>query len=112
MSLGTYSSRSELISYGALISLIANIIGYVFGSLLASERLVDRIQATAFVTPTSEVESRFFKPKSKAINGDLFVLLETFLGEQKCAEVIHHFEQNYNEDLPSNQRPSRLFIEY
>ncbi|WP_417506009.1 PAS-domain containing protein [Marinomonas gallaica] len=112
MSLGNYSSRSELISYGALISLIANIIGYVIGSLLANERLVDRIQATAFVTPTSEVESRFFKPKSKATNGDLFVLLETFLGQQKCAEVISSFKQNYNEDPLANQLPTRLFIEY
>ena len=112
LTLGNYESRAELISYGALISLIANIIGYVFGSLLANERLVDRIQATAFVTPTSEVESRFFKPKSKAINSDLFVLLETFLGQQKCAEVINNFKQNYAEELPNHQRPTRLFIEY
>ena len=107
-----YDSRTELISYGALISLIANTVGYIFGSLLATERLVDRIQATAFVSPTSEIENRFFKPKSKAINSDLFVLLETFLGEQKCAEVIRTFEQNYDESLPTNQPPSRRFVDY
>ena len=112
LNFGNYDTRSELISYGALISLIANIIGYVFGSLLANERLVDRIQATAFVTPTSEVENRFFKPKSKAINSDLFVLLETFLGERKCAEVIKTFETNYDEALVSNERPSRRFVDY
>ncbi|RDL43977.1 hybrid sensor histidine kinase/response regulator [Marinomonas piezotolerans] len=111
-SFGNYSSRTELISYGALISLIANVIGYVLGSLLASERLVDRIQATAFVTPTSEIETGFFKPKSKALNSDLFVLLETFLGEQKCAEVIRSFEQTYHEKVSSNRGPSKHFVGY
>lgn len=112
VALGSYDSRSELISYGALISLLANIVGYIVGSLLASERLVDRIQATAFVTPTSEVENRFFKPKSKAVNSDLFVLLETFLGERKCAEVIQTFESDYDEPLAANERPSRHFVDY
>jgi len=44
--LDTAQSRSELISYGAFISLLANIFGYIVGSLLSTERLIDRIQAT------------------------------------------------------------------
>jgi len=105
-------SRSNLLSVGAFISLIANIIGYVGGSLLSSERLIDRIQATAFVSPTAELEKRFFKPKSKALNSDLFVLLETFLGAQKSQRVLQTFEHDYTQNLPPNAAPNRLFIDY
>ena len=105
-------SRSELISYGAFISLLANVIGYIAGSILSTERLIDRIQATAFVSPTTELEKGFFKPKSKATNGDFFVLLETFLGKQKCQQVLANFEQDYNQTLPNNASPNRLFVDY
>ncbi|MBJ7539686.1 PAS domain-containing hybrid sensor histidine kinase/response regulator [Marinomonas transparens] len=105
-------SRSELISYGSFISLLANVIGYVVGSLLSTERLIDRIQSTAFVSPTAELENRFFKPKSKATNGDFFVLLETFLGKQKCQQVLHSFEQDYSQTLSSSTTPNRLFVDY
>tara|TARA_R110001606_G_scaffold49068_2_gene124087 strand:- start:1726 stop:5184 length:3459 start_codon:yes stop_codon:yes gene_type:complete len=105
-------SRSELISYGAFISLLANIFGYVVGSLLSTERLIDRIQATAFVSPTTELEKGFFKPKSKATNGDFFVLLETFLGKQKSQQVLSNFEQDYSQTIPPNASPNRLFVDY
>ena len=105
-------SRSDMISYGTFISLVANVIGYVIGSLLSTERLIDRIQATAFVSPTTELENGFFKAKSKAKNSDFFVLLETFLGKQKCQQVLSNFEQDYNQSIPANATPNRLFIDY
>ncbi|MBR7888381.1 hybrid sensor histidine kinase/response regulator [Marinomonas sp. A79] len=105
-------SRSELISYGAFISLVSNLIGYIVGSLLSTERLIDRIQATAFVSPTTELEKGFFKPKSKATNSDFMVLLETFLGKQKSQQVIFNFERDYGETLINNLSPNRLFIDY
>lgn len=110
--LSTAESRSELISYGAFISLLANIFGYILGSILSTERLIDRIQATAFVSPTTELEKGFFKPKSKATNSDFFVLLETFLGKQKSQQVLSNFEQDYNQPLPNNASPNRLFVDY
>ncbi|WP_460755291.1 PAS domain-containing hybrid sensor histidine kinase/response regulator [Marinomonas epiphytica] len=105
-------SRSDLINIGTLISLVANIFGYIVGSLLSTERLVDRLQATAFVSPATELENRFFKPKSKATNGDFFVLLETFLGQQKCQQVLSHFQRDYSDSLGANATPNRLFIDY
>lgn len=110
--LDSAQSRSELISYGAFISLLANIFGYIVGSLLSNERLIDRIQATAFVSPTTELEKGFFKPKSKAKNGDFFVLLETFLGKQKSQQVLSNFERDYSQSIPANASPNRLFIDY
>ncbi|MCV2403347.1 PAS-domain containing protein [Marinomonas sp. C2222] len=103
---------SEHISYGAFISLVANIIGYVVGSLLSTERLIDRIQATAFVNPKTELEQNFAKPKSKATNGDFFVLLETFLGRQKCKQVLISYEIDYNQTISENASPDRPFIDY
>jgi PAS domain S-box-containing protein len=80
--------------------------------LLSTERLIDRIQATAFVSPTTELEKGFFKPKSKATNGDFFVLLETFLGKQKSQQVLSNFEQDYSQTIPNNASPNRLFVDY
>ncbi|TDO98678.1 hybrid sensor histidine kinase/response regulator [Marinomonas balearica] len=111
-SLIKHRTQSEQISWGALISLLANTAAYIIGSLLATERLADRIQATAFVTPRSKMEHRFFKPKSKAVNADLFVLLETFLGKGKTEEVLKMYETNYTEALPLHSTPSRIFIDY
>jgi len=107
-----YGVYTGLTCYGAFISLLANVFGYVIGSLLSSERLIDRIQATAFVSPTTELEKGFFKPKSKATNGDFFVLLETFLGRQKSQQVLVNYEQDYSQSIPSNAAPNRLFVDY
>ncbi|AEF55449.1 PAS domain-containing hybrid sensor histidine kinase/response regulator [Marinomonas posidonica] len=110
--LDSEQSRSEVISYGAFISLLANIFGYVVGSLLSTERLIDRIQATAFVSPTTELEKGFFKPKSKATNSDFFVLLSTFLGKQKSQQVLDNFERDYNQSMTPSDSPNRLFVDY
>ncbi|MCB5160763.1 PAS domain-containing hybrid sensor histidine kinase/response regulator [Marinomonas algarum] len=105
-------SRSEMISYGAFISLIANLAGYVVGSLLSTERLIDRIQATAFVSLKTEQEKGLFKPKSKATNSDFTVLMETFLGKQKSQHVLANFERDYGETITPSLTPSRFFIDY
>ncbi|WP_191600540.1 PAS domain-containing hybrid sensor histidine kinase/response regulator [Marinomonas algicola] len=105
-------SRTDIIIYGAFISLVANVFGYILGSLLGNERLIDRIQATAFVNPNAELENRFFKPKSKAVNSDLCVLLETFLGGNRLKQVLAEFEKDQTQTLEPNATPNRLFIDY
>ncbi|MCZ2720671.1 PAS-domain containing protein [Marinomonas sp. 15G1-11] len=105
-------SRTDIIIYGAFISLVANVFGYIVGSLLGNERLVDRIQATAFVNPNAELENRFFKPKSKAVNSDLIVLLETFLGGNRSKQVLSEFEKDQVQILDPRATPNRLFIDY
>ena len=107
-----FETRAEVISLGACISLIANIVGYIAGSLLASERLIDRIQATAFVSPTSELEGRFIKPKSLAQNGDLIVLLETFLGKQRSQQILFEYQEQHNFTLLDKDSPNRQFIDF
>ena len=107
-----FETRAEVISLGACISLIANIIGYIGGSLLARERLIDRIQATAFVSPTAELEGRFIKPKSLAQNGDLIVLLETFLGKQRCQQILNEYQQQHHIELLHKDSPDRQFIDF
>lgn len=107
-----FDTRAEVISLGACISLIANIIGYIAGSLLASERLIDRIQATAFVSPTSELEGRFIKPKSLAQNGDLIVLLETFLGKQRSQQILTEYQEQHQHVIQEKDSPNRQFIDF
>ncbi|WP_036178631.1 PAS domain-containing hybrid sensor histidine kinase/response regulator [Marinomonas sp. MED121] len=107
-----FETRAEVISLGACISLIANILGYIAGSLLARERLLDRIQATAFVSPTAELEGRFIKPKSSAQNGDLIVLLETFLGKQRCQQILAEYQEQHQLEILEKDSPDRLFIDF
>lgn len=107
-----FKSTSDAIVFGAFISLIINIVGYICGSLLATERLADRIQATAFVSPTAKPENRFIKPKSRASNSDLVVLLETFLGQQKCQTIIHDYCLEHNITLNGKESPDTSFIDF
>jgi len=107
-----FKTNSDIIAFGAFISLLANMFGYVCGSLLATERLIDRIQATAFVNPTAKLENRFIKPKSRASNSDLIVLLETFLGQEKCRKITADYCRENKIKLNEKESPDQLFIDF
>ncbi|TBR37670.1 hybrid sensor histidine kinase/response regulator [Marinomonas agarivorans] len=108
---GVYDTSDRII-FGAFISFLINIFGYICGSLLATERLADRIQAIAFVSPTTKPERHPLKPKSHAINKDLIVLLETFLGQQKCHRIIDNYCLENNVTLSEKALPEDVFIDF
>lgn len=105
-------SSTDRIVFGAFISFLINIAGYICGSLLATERLVDRIQATAFVNPTAKPERHPIKPKSHATNADLIVLLETFIGQQKCQRIVEKYCLEHDFVINEKASPDSVFIDF
>ncbi|WP_417656254.1 PAS-domain containing protein [Pseudidiomarina aestuarii] len=84
-------SDTSIITQGTVVSLVVNTIAYIVFSLLAQPRLVDRIQATAFVKPRSTLQEHTIGRHHQATNGDMLLLLRTFLGEQRASQLLEFF---------------------
>lgn len=104
--------QQTLITRGTLIALFANIGCYISFSLGAEERLIDKIQAAAFVNPKDQaILSRRLNKNVKATVYDFKILLQTFLGIQRSQQVLSHYALHH--DLNDNNAyPQPEFIAY
>lgn len=90
-----YEMRQTLITRGTLLALLANISCYISFSIGAQERLIDRIQAAAFVNPKDQAAlSKRLNKQVRATVYDFKVLLQTFLGVQRSQQLLGHYAQN------------------
>jgi Na+/proline symporter/signal transduction histidine kinase len=109
----SYLHQNELISKGAVISLIANTIAYVGFSLLAPKRLIDRVQAEAFVSPTNV---RSGEPKEQRNHNakvdDLLTLLTTFMGQGRCQQLVNEFNNTQDKPATLGERPTPAFLSF
>ncbi|CAM4168138.1 PAS domain-containing hybrid sensor histidine kinase/response regulator [Pseudoalteromonas ostreae] len=104
--------QQTLITRGTLIALFANIGCYISFSLGADERLIDKIQAAAFVNPKEQAAlARRLNKNVKATVYDFKVLLQTFLGIQRSQQVLSHFSLTHKLD-DNNTHPDPEFIAY
>jgi PAS domain S-box-containing protein len=108
----TTELQQTLITRGTLIALFANIGCYISFSLGADERLIDKIQAAAFVNPKDQaILSRRLSKDVKATVYDFKILLQTFLGIQRSQQVLSHFSLNHHV-TDNNAHPHPEFIAY
>lgn len=107
---GSEGWHSTNISQAAMISLLANVFGYIVFSLLASERLIDKIQAQAYVSPKEQTQHTTKKARPKTTASDLLTLLNTFLGESRCRHLLNNYQQNSTEQLDLSAMPSADFL--
>ncbi|WP_405631006.1 PAS-domain containing protein [Pseudoalteromonas sp. Ld20] len=104
--------QQTLITRGTLIALFANIGCYISFSLGADERLIDKIQAAAFVNPKEQaVLARRLNKNVKATVYDFKILLQTFLGIQRSQQVLAQFSLNHQLG-ENNTHPTSEFIAY
>ncbi|GGF79285.1 PAS domain-containing hybrid sensor histidine kinase/response regulator [Alteromonas lipolytica] len=104
--------QSELLSQGAIISLITNSIAYGLFSWFAPARLIDRIQAEAFVSPA---EVRNTPLKSQSVNvtiADLITLLSTFMGTGRCKQLVNEYQQLHHTTIENSQVPDDAFMAF
>ncbi|MBT0588164.1 hybrid sensor histidine kinase/response regulator [Alteromonas oceanisediminis] len=104
--------QDALLSKGAMISLGANALAYVVFSLLGHARLIDRIQAEAFVSPTDAPNN---SSKAQVVDirvEDLMTLLTTFMGEGRCAQLVEDFNQQNDTQTALNERPTPSFLAF
>jgi Na+/proline symporter/signal transduction histidine kinase/CheY-like chemotaxis protein len=103
--------QTEVVSQGAVLSLIANIIAYVAFSMMSKPRLIDRIQAKAFVSPTAYNTSSSNSIFEVTVT-DLETLLARFTGEQRCEQLFTHFQQQNDISLNKDDKASELLLEF
>lgn len=105
--------QNELLSQGAIISLVANSIAYIAFSWFAPARLIDRIQAEAFVSPA---EVRNGLPKSQQSPNikveDLITLLTTFMGQGRCEQLVADFNRTHGNHADNNYKPTPDFLAF
>ena len=107
-----FEARQMLITQGTLIALFANISCYISFSLGAHERLIDKIQAAAFVNPREEAALiKRMNKNVKATVYDFKVLLQTFLGVQRSQQLLGHYTLLHDID-DNNAYPEPEFIAY
>ena len=104
--------QSELISQGAMLSLIANFVAYIVFSLFAPARLVDRIQAEAFVSPTDTRAGYGKRQQIDITIADLITLLATFMGNGRCQQLVNEYQQLNQCVIAKNDAPDQAFLAF
>jgi Na+/proline symporter/signal transduction histidine kinase/CheY-like chemotaxis protein len=104
--------QSELLSQGAIFSLLTNFIAYVVFSWLAPARLIDRIQAEAFVAPADVRNGQAKKPNIDVTISDLITLLSTFMGKGRCQQLVDEYQQLNHCKLDKVGKPDQAFMAF
>ncbi|WJG08827.1 PAS domain-containing hybrid sensor histidine kinase/response regulator [Aliiglaciecola sp. LCG003] len=107
-----YRLQTDTISIGAMLSLAANTLCYVFFSIFSHDSLIDRIQAQAFVSPREGQLSDFKKQQTSATVADLATLMSTFLGDTRVENLISDFERRKHKTLRQSHSPDSDFLQF
>lgn len=108
----TMTYQTEIVSQGAILSLLVNIIAFIGFSILSKPRLIDRIQAKAFVSPAAFNSSSSSNTIFEVTVADLETLLARFTGEQRCEQLFTHFEQHNDLVLNKDEKASERLLEF
>lgn len=103
----------SIITQGVVISWLANLAGYLLFSLSAGHSLLERMQASAFVTPNALTPAtRRVTAQSKIRVADLQELLNTFIGQNRTAQLMERYAREHQETLDGGSLPSDDFIQF
>lgn len=103
---------NDIVSQAALLSLLANGLAYVFFSYLAPTRLIDRIQAEAFVCPSDLRANPTKKAIADVTISDMLTLLATFMGEKRCQQLVSEYKQHHHIEVPAEAVPDARFLAF
>ena len=104
----------DFFTQGVLVSLLANLMTYVLVSRLTKQRVIDRIQASAF---TESIETRPAKINRPWLGntsiGDLYALCERFLGAEATEKAFNDYTYQRNlKPLRYEERASIQVIQF
>ncbi len=102
--------QSDTISIGAMVSLTANTFVYILVSLFTQDRLIDRLQAQAFVSPRESQIDDSKRQRTLATIGDMATLMATFLGPSRCESLLNDFERKQDRKLNRGATPVPDFL--
>ena len=104
--------QNELISQGAMISLAANAFMYVLFSWFVPQRLIDRMQAEAFVSPTMSASNTVKTQATNVKVSDLTTLLSTFMGSGRCVQLVDEYQTLNHCQLNEQDTPDESFLSF
>lgn len=104
--------NNEQINHAAMYSLFFNTVFYVLFSRLAKPRLIDKIQAQAFVDTQQKSMTPSQARPENVYNEDLLTVLDTFLGKDRRGQLVNSYEQNVNTLVAPQQTPTDDFIQF
>lgn len=104
--------QSEMISVAAVVSLFSNMGAFIVFSILAPQRLADKIQAQAFVDSDEQKLNPLKLTASNVTNDDLITVMNTFLGTERSNQLLQDFEQKNQIRLEGLASPESLFIQF
>ena len=98
------------LTHGVIWSLGLNTLFYIFASKMLSPRLVDRIQASAYVDSQRDPNSEPGRQTTPVNVGDLQLLAERFLGIRRTQQAFNDFAAQRNEEPrpPGDRAPTEL----
>ncbi|AJQ96878.1 PAS domain-containing hybrid sensor histidine kinase/response regulator [Gynuella sunshinyii] len=102
------------LSHGVFWSLLINTLALVSVSKLTSTRLIDRLQAAAFVEvldPGKEVSESGFRRQNTTVS-DLRALLERFAGVRRADFLLSEFARAHQLNLVESATPKLILIRY
>lgn len=100
---------NEMISISAAFSLFVNGVFFVVFSSLATPNLLDKMQATSFVT-NAEFDGTLTLANKNITNQDLLTVLTTFLGNKRTHDLLHDYKQRLQEPFLLSDHPDQPFI--
>ncbi|QJR81554.1 response regulator [Alteromonas pelagimontana] len=108
----THVEQNEMLSVGALLSLVTNIAAYIGFSWFAPARLIDRIQAEAFVSPADVRNGPGKKHHTDVTISDLITLLSTFMGSGRCEQLVEEYQQLNRRNIDRKDHPDQAFLAF
>ena len=104
--------QSESLSQAAMVSLLANIIAYITFSMTTSSRLIDRIQAEAFVSP-ADIRSPLISTQPLTVTvDDLHTLISRFSGVERCEQLFNDYARRTNIEMKMQDPANDSFLSF
>ena len=107
------ADSNTVLSQAAMLSLCVNSLAYWLFSVIAKPRLIDSLQAIAFVSPAETRPAATRKALGVDVTaGDLVTLLATFLGTGRCEQLVEQFEHSQDEKVDRDADPTDAFLNF
>ncbi len=104
--------QTEYLVMMVITSLTINTLSFIFFSVRAEPRLIDKIQAAIFINPETDTEPTNIQSLSSITNEDLRILLTTFLGQARTTSVLRDYRTVHEVQLIHNESASADFTQH
>ena len=95
-----------------LTSITLNATAYIIFSLNAKPRLLDKLQAAAFINPSLDAQEGEKQARINIPNADLITLLRKFLGQKRTENLLTEYRRDNEDELVTNEIATTDFVQH